>query len=195
MNHLKNNTLYTICFLIIISSHFIFAQQTVTNDTSWLCFEPLIGTWQAPDSILEKIPQMKGRAVFKFEFDKAHSHIKILEDYSLTDKDDYEFSGMLILNPVTSKFEFFGVNAKRNFLFKGYFSNVTEGGFTREYDVYYPPDSYMAQNFGQIISFREEFVFEEKDKISFQIKYYNRKSKQWEMWSDDKFIVIKGDDI
>ena len=49
----------------------------------------------------------------------------------------------------------------------------------------------MAKNFGQVISFREEFIFQEPNMMSFDIKYYNNKNKRYEMWSEDKHIVIK----
>ncbi|MCB0743528.1 MAG: hypothetical protein KDC67_06465, partial [Ignavibacteriae bacterium] len=101
------------------------------------------------------------------------------------------FKGIISLNPLTAQFEFFGVNAKKGYLFKGYFKNVSEKGFTREYKVIYPDEDPMAKSFGQVISFKEDFIFKEINTMSFSIKYYNRKTKQWEMWSQQDFIVTK----
>ena len=177
--------------LLLLTIQYSTSQEKINKENSMDVFEAIVGTWHAPDSIVKKTPSMKGRAIFKFEFDKAHSHIRVLEDFSLSDNEDFHFTGIISFNPLTGKFEFFGVNAKRNFLFKGNYSNVSSKGFTREYEVYYPKDSFMAKNFGQVISFREDFDLENNNMMSFDIKYYNRKTKRYEMWSESKHVVIK----
>jgi hypothetical protein len=188
---MKSKINYLLLLFLLVTLQYGTTQKQVEKENPMEVFKSLIGTWHAPDSIVNKTPQMQGRSIFKFEYDKAHSHIKLLEDFSITDNEDYTFTGIISFNPLTSKFEFFGVNAQRNYLFKGYFSNVTSNGFTREYDVYYPKDSYMANNFGQVISFQEDFVFLDENTMCFDIKYYNGKNKQYEMWTENKHVVIK----
>jgi hypothetical protein len=49
----------------------------------------------------------------------------------------------------------------------------------------------MANNFGQVISFQEDFEFQDENTMCFDIKYYNGKNKQYEMWTENKHVVIK----
>jgi len=188
---MKHKTNFCLLLFLLMTIQYSTSQEEVKKENPMDVFEPLVGIWHAPDSIIKKTPPMQGRAIFKFEFDKVHSHIKVLEDFSLTDNEDFAFTGIISLNALTGKYEFFGVNTQRNFLFKGYFSNVSSVGFTREYDVYYPKDSYMGKNFGQVISFREDFVFHDDNMMSFDIKFYNSRNKRYEMWSENKHVVVK----
>lgn len=154
-------------------------------------FSPFVGTWHAPDSVLKKNPQMQGRAIFKFQPDAKNTHMVILEDFSLTDKGDYAFMAILSSNPLTGMFEFMGVNTQRGFLFKGQYTNLSDKGFTREYDVSYPLGGQMAKSFGQVVSFKEEFKLRDANTLVFDIKYYNKATRQWEDWSSGEHIVIR----
>ena len=153
--------------------------------------EPFVGIWHAPDSVVAKNPPMQGKAIFKFEFDDKKTHMNLYEGVSLSDTEDYGFKGLLVTNPVSNEFEFLGVNRERNFLFKGVFKDVTDKGFTREYQVFYPAESQMAKMFGQVIKFREVFKLQDKDTMSFGILYFNEKNKQWEKWSPQDHVVIR----
>lgn len=160
--------------LLIVNLHVSLAQEKI-NSSPMDVFAPFVGVWHAPDSVIKKNPHMHGRAIFKFELDEANSHLKLYEDFSLTNNTDYNFIGLLSYNPLNGMFEFMGVNTKRNFLFKGYFTNVSDNGFTREYDVTYPAGGQVAKNFGQIISFKEEFKLKDQNTLVFTILYYNKR--------------------
>lgn len=154
-------------------------------------FTPFIGEWYAPDSVVQKNMNLKDRAIFKFEMDNRHSYIRLYENISIVNNEDYEFAGMVIPNPLSGKFEFFGVNTNRNFLFKGFFTDLSSSGFKREYDVYYPSDSYMAKNYGAVINFKEDFKLQEDGSLVFSINYYNHKNQKWEPWSDQMHVLVK----
>lgn len=179
-----------IIFLVLVCQALVVEAQDSEKPGPLEIFTPFIGTWYAPDSIIAKNPQMKDRGIFRFEMDMRNLYVRVTEDFSLNDKEDYSFTALVVKDVLTSNFEFVGVN-KRHFFFKGQYKDISETGFTREYDVSYPMDSEMAKNYGQVLRFREVFRIKSSDVMAFDIKYYNKISMKWEPWSPQEFVIIR----
>lgn len=182
-------TKVTVALMLIVNLSIVSAQET-KKPKHFEVFEPFKGTWFAPDSVIAKNPQMQGKGIFNFEIDKQGLCVKVLEGFSLVNKDDREFEALVVKNALSGHFEFIGTSS-RMFFFQGQYKDISAKGFTREYTVSYPMESEMAKNFGQVLSFREVFRVRNPNVMAFDIEYYNKKSMKWEPWSDREFVIVR----
>lgn len=156
-------------------------------------FKSFIGNWVPPDTsyIFKSDPSAKGVIFFSFIEKGNFGLMEVVEHYKVSDKSDASFIGVVCYSPLTGRYDYLGTNPKMNFHFSGTFDNINSKEFTRNYDVAYPKDFPMAQNAGQILSYKERFVLIDENTMEFDILFFSKKDQVWKPWNAQKFRLVR----
>ncbi len=167
------------------------SSSEVDGDPRLYGFDPFIGSWDAPEALVEANPSSADFYARSWSWGPHGTVVKLGETVHKEDPRRTVFEGQAFWHPVRDRVEFTGYNARMLFFFEGYYE-FEPGALTRVYRVHYPPD-FVHNTFPELTDrvreFRRELRLIAPDVL--EQRTFMRVDGEWTPWPTRNAVPVR----